>query len=175
MLALLILSACFGITTKPNVLFIVSDDLRPTLGVYGIQALTLTLDALANRGLTCTRVFSRDSRGAPRLATLHVWAPPRHDASVDSRVCSRCRSVMRTRDCLQAMLLRRRVCRKDLPWPKLHSRLKALLRHDAGVTRMRHATTACSSPRMGITPRGAGPSTRSPLIGSAQTAAHAPR
>ena len=64
LLACSVLCAAAGITstspaTKPNVLFIVSDDLRPTLGVYGTQALTPTLDALAKRGLTFTRAFSQ--------------------------------------------------------------------------------------------------------------------
>jgi iduronate 2-sulfatase len=39
--------------------FIISDDLRPTLGVYGTQALTPHIDALARRGVTFTRAYTQ--------------------------------------------------------------------------------------------------------------------
>ena len=45
--------------TKPHILFIVSDDLRPTLGSYGTQAITPNVDALAKRGLTFTRAYTQ--------------------------------------------------------------------------------------------------------------------
>jgi arylsulfatase A-like enzyme len=44
---------------RPHIMFVVSDDLRPTLGAYGTQALTPHVDALAARGLTFTRAFTQ--------------------------------------------------------------------------------------------------------------------
>ena len=44
---------------KPHVLFIISDDLRPTLGAYGSAALTPHVDGLAQEGLTFTRAYTQ--------------------------------------------------------------------------------------------------------------------
>lgn len=44
---------------KKHVLFVISDDLRPTLGAYGTQALTPNVDALAARGLTFSRAYTQ--------------------------------------------------------------------------------------------------------------------
>jgi hypothetical protein len=42
-----------------HILFVIADDLRPTLGTYGTQAITPTLDALARRGVTFTRAYTQ--------------------------------------------------------------------------------------------------------------------
>jgi arylsulfatase A-like enzyme len=52
-------SASAASVVKPHVLFVVSDDLRPTLGAYGTQAITPHVDSLAKRGLTFMRAFSQ--------------------------------------------------------------------------------------------------------------------
>jgi len=44
---------------KPNVLFIMADDLRPQLGLYGHRAYTPNLDALAARGTTFERAYAQ--------------------------------------------------------------------------------------------------------------------
>lgn len=44
---------------KPNVLFIMADDLRPQLGLYGHRAYTPNLDALAERGTTFERAYAQ--------------------------------------------------------------------------------------------------------------------
>jgi hypothetical protein len=43
--------------TKPNVLFIAVDDLRPELGGYGSRAITPHIDALAASGLRFERAY----------------------------------------------------------------------------------------------------------------------
>lgn len=50
-----------GVTSgHPNVLLIVVDDLRPTLGCYGdALALTPNVDALAWEGVTFTRAYAQ--------------------------------------------------------------------------------------------------------------------
>eukprot|EP00040_Diaphanoeca_grandis_P035546 m.223825 g.223825 ORF g.223825 m.223825 type:complete len:561 (+) comp33412_c0_seq1:77-1759(+) len=45
--------------SPPHILFIVSDDLRPTLGYLGTQAITPNIDALAKRGLTFARAYTQ--------------------------------------------------------------------------------------------------------------------
>lgn len=45
--------------TKPHVLFVISDDLRPQLGVYGTQAITPNIDALAKRGIVFSRAYTQ--------------------------------------------------------------------------------------------------------------------
>ncbi len=45
-----------------NVLFILSDDLRPELGPYGRPALTPNLGRLAARGVTFDRAYAQVKR-----------------------------------------------------------------------------------------------------------------
>jgi len=69
--------------TKPNILFISIDDLRPNLGVYGDSvAITPNIDQLAAEGMTFRETFSQVAVCAPSRASLmtglrpdstHVW------------------------------------------------------------------------------------------------------
>lgn len=48
---------------KPNVLFIVIDDLRPNLGVYGYQnAFTPNIDRLAKKSIVFNRAYAQVSQ-----------------------------------------------------------------------------------------------------------------
>ena len=44
---------------RPNVLFILADDLRPQLGVYGRRAQTPNLDRLAEESITFERAYAQ--------------------------------------------------------------------------------------------------------------------
>lgn len=53
-----LLSDCIG--TKPNILLIVVDDLRPALGCYGdINAHTPNIDKLAEKSILFTRAYAQ--------------------------------------------------------------------------------------------------------------------
>ncbi len=71
----------------PNVLLIVSDDLRPELGCYGSAAKTPNLDALAGRGVRFERAYCQQAVCNPsrssfltgkRPDTLHLWVNGTH-------------------------------------------------------------------------------------------------
>ena len=140
---------------KPNILFIVSDDLRPTLGTYGTQAITPNIDALAQKSLTFTRAYtqfpwcgpSRQSfmSGRYRLAFIrpshldasHLdashrlinWQIPRQHQGMDlHQLLPGCHSTSHLpQRTLSSPRLVRHLCGKDLPRPKLCPRGPRLL------------------------------------------------
>lgn len=72
---------------KPNVLFLVADDLRTDLGCYGSPALTPNLDALARRGVRFERAYCQQALCNPsrsslltgkRPDSLHLWSNGTH-------------------------------------------------------------------------------------------------
>ncbi|MFS4417232.1 sulfatase-like hydrolase/transferase [Maribacter sp. 2307ULW6-5] len=66
---------------RPNVLFIAVDDLRPELGIYGGQALTPNMDALAQEGALFEHHYVQvPTCGASRYALLtgHRPSQPQH-------------------------------------------------------------------------------------------------
>lgn len=81
--SLLALSTTLVAQTKPNVLFIAVDDMRPDLGCYGVQhAMTPNIDRLAARGIVfdkayCAQAVCSPSRTAMltglRPDTTKVW------------------------------------------------------------------------------------------------------
>jgi hypothetical protein len=67
-------------TTKPNVLFIAVDDLKPTLGCYGDRRVkSPAIDRLASRGLTFERAYCNQAVCAPARFT-------RFDTNKDSEL-----------------------------------------------------------------------------------------
>ena len=80
---LLVLTACCSVcsvaatkepaaeSSRPNVLFIAVDDLRPELGCYGTRALTPNIDRLAKAGLQFDRAYCNQSVcGASRISLM---------------------------------------------------------------------------------------------------------
>jgi iduronate 2-sulfatase len=85
--ALLLAAAPAEAADRPNVLFIVADDLRTDLGCYGSAAKTPNLDALAARGVRFDRAYSQQAVCNPsrssfltgrRPDTLHIWSNGTH-------------------------------------------------------------------------------------------------
>ena len=66
-------------STRPNVLFLVVDDLRPQLGCYGRrQMVTPHIDALASRGVLFRRAYCQvPVCGATRASLLTGVRPTR--------------------------------------------------------------------------------------------------
>ncbi len=63
--------------SKPNVLFIAIDDLRPELGSYGSEiAITPNLDALAESGLRFENAYCQQAICSPSRASLMTGARP---------------------------------------------------------------------------------------------------
>ncbi|GAA4455704.1 sulfatase [Novipirellula rosea] len=64
-------------SSKPNVLFIAIDDLRPELGCYGSEiAITPNLDKLASDGLLFNRAYCQEAICSPSRASLMTGARP---------------------------------------------------------------------------------------------------
>jgi iduronate 2-sulfatase len=85
--ALLLAAAPAVAAERPNVLFIVADDLRADLGGYGSVARTPKLDALAFRGTRFDRAYCQQAVCNPsrssfltgkRPDTLHIWSNGTH-------------------------------------------------------------------------------------------------
>jgi iduronate 2-sulfatase len=79
---LLVTASPVDAAERPNVLFIVSDDLRTDLGCYGSVAKSPHLDALAARGVRFERAYCQQAVCNPsrssfltgrRPDTLHIW------------------------------------------------------------------------------------------------------
>ncbi|MFA9454717.1 MAG: sulfatase, partial [Candidatus Aminicenantaceae bacterium] len=63
--------------TKPNILFISVDDLRPELGCYGVGAIqTPHIDSLAARGMAFTRAYAQMAACNPSRASLMTGLRP---------------------------------------------------------------------------------------------------
>jgi iduronate 2-sulfatase len=63
--------------SRPNVLFISIDDLRPALGAYGDStAITPNIDQLASEGMTFRQTFSQVAVCAPSRASLMLGVRP---------------------------------------------------------------------------------------------------
>jgi len=64
---------------KPNVLFIIVDDLRPELGCYGVKAHTPNIDKLANEGILFERAYCNvPVCGASRASLLTGIRPTKN-------------------------------------------------------------------------------------------------
>lgn len=62
---------------KPNILFIVIDDLRPELGAYGSEvAITPNMDTLASNGLLFNKAYCQEAICSPSRASVMTGARP---------------------------------------------------------------------------------------------------
>lgn len=63
--------------SRPNILFVAIDDLRPELGCYGSEiAITPNIDALAKSGLQFNRAYCQQAICSPSRASLMTGARP---------------------------------------------------------------------------------------------------
>ncbi|SHI30391.1 sulfatase [Aquimarina spongiae] len=63
--------------TKPNILFIAIDDLRPELGCYGSEiAITPNIDSLAANGLLFNKAYTQQAICSPSRASLMTGSRP---------------------------------------------------------------------------------------------------
>jgi len=64
-------------SSRPNILFIAVDDLRPELGCYGSElAITPNIDALADSGLLFERAYCQQAICSPSRASIMTGARP---------------------------------------------------------------------------------------------------
>ena len=72
--------------SKPNILFIAVDDLRPEFGAYGQPDVkTPNLDRLAARGMTFTRAYCQQAVCSPSRSSLLTGRAAGHDQGVRPR------------------------------------------------------------------------------------------
>lgn len=84
LIIILVLSSCKQkesikdeVKSKPNILFIAIDDLRPELGAYGSDiAITPNIDKLAEDGLLFNRAYAQQAICSPSRASLMTGARP---------------------------------------------------------------------------------------------------
>ena len=68
----ILVSVCsLNAASKPNILFIAIDDMRPEFGCYGSEfAITPNLDALASKGLLFENAYCQQAICSPSRASL---------------------------------------------------------------------------------------------------------
>lgn len=72
-------------STRPNILFIAIDDLRPELGCYGSEiAVTPNLDAIASDGLLFERAYCQQAICSPSRASLMTGARPESTGIIEN-------------------------------------------------------------------------------------------
>jgi N-sulfoglucosamine sulfohydrolase len=77
LLALLLLATPLRAAEKPNIVWIVAEDLSPNLGCYGDpDAITPNLDKLASQGARFTRCFTHAPVCAPSRSGLITGVYP---------------------------------------------------------------------------------------------------
>ncbi|WP_346238402.1 sulfatase [Niabella insulamsoli] len=70
-MSLLLMSAMLPAQEKPNILWLVCEDMSPYLGCYGNQTVkTPNIDALASKGIRFTRAHSNSTQCSPSRGTL---------------------------------------------------------------------------------------------------------
>lgn len=93
--------------TRPNVLYIVVDDLRPQLGAYGYPLLhTPHFDALAAKSLLFTRAYCQQAVCAPSRNSFMTGKRPDHTLAwnfkngAERRLASRRTAPLRCSGCM---------------------------------------------------------------------------
>lgn len=65
-----------GTKSRPNVLFLVSDDMRPDLACYGGQVVSPNLDRLASQGVLFERAYAQQAVCSPSRSSVMTGARP---------------------------------------------------------------------------------------------------
>ncbi|MBP7141412.1 MAG: sulfatase [Opitutaceae bacterium] len=76
---LILLGASFaaaGSGSRPNVLFLVADDLRPELGCYGVPVVSPNIDRLASQGVLFDRAYAQQAVCSPSRSSVMTGARP---------------------------------------------------------------------------------------------------
>jgi len=78
---------------RPNILFIICDDMRPEMGCYGYTAaITPNIDRLAASGVQFTRAYCQEALSGPSRASLFSGYRPSKSGYIDNDI--RFRTVM---------------------------------------------------------------------------------